>query len=218
MKNCLEKLKTLCAYLVLIALILCSPLGVEASEQEAVFAGGCFWCLEHDLEAAKGVISVESGYAGGRLLNPTYRQHSGHQEVVRVLFDPDEISYEELLRGYWRNIDPFDDKGQFCDRGDSYRPLIYTVNEEQLVEAKKSFVLAGLELGEDKGQFKLKVKPFKKFWIAEDYHQDFAMNNSLKYSFYRYSCGRDRRLKEVWGENAASFNAWTTESTSNIMK
>ncbi len=206
------KLKQICILMLLFVFTLTGLSDVAlAMNQEAFLAGGCFWCLEHDLESYQGVLSVESGYTGGASLNPTYRQHAGHQEAVRVVFDSDEISYADLLRGYWRNIDPFDGQGQFCDRGDSYRPVIFTANDVQVEEVDKSFVAAGLELGELRKQFKIKVKPLIKFWIAEDYHQDFAENNSLKYSFYRYNCGRDRRLEQIWGENSTTLKPWANQ-------
>lgn len=173
---------------------------VFAESEEAIFAGGCFWCLEHDLEKLDGVISAESGYSGGDLTNPTYENHTGHQEVVRVSFDPTIISYKDLLQQYWLNIDPFDDKGQFCDRGNSYKPVIFISNKEQESDAKdsKEKISAGLNIPSD--QLKVDIIDSKAFWIAEKYHQDFAAKNPLKYNFYRTSCGRDNRLKKVWGE------------------
>ncbi len=195
-----------------LAFLICSllvfPLKLMASDQEAVFAGGCFWCLEHDLEVLDGVSSVESGYTGGRSLLPTYRQHTGHQEAVRVKFDPEKVSYRNLLRSFWRNIDPFDGQGQFCDRGDSYKPMIFVGDDLQADQAEMSFKSAAKELSTETDNLKVKLRPLNKFWIAEEYHQDFAIRNNLKYSFYRFNCGRDRRLEEVWGEEARSKNAW----------
>ena len=184
----------------LLQLFIAFPLKVFAEAEEAIFAGGCFWCLEHDLEKLDGVISAESGYSGGDLTNPTYENHNGHQEVVKVNFDPNVISYKDLLQQYWLNIDPFDDKGQFCDRGDSYKPVIFTSNQEQESDAKasKETISVGLNIPLD--QLKVDITDSKVFWIAEDYHQDFAVKNPLKYNFYRTSCGRDNRLKKVWGE------------------
>ncbi len=192
--------------------LLGTPSVVLADVQEAVLAGGCFWCLEHDLEVLPGVISVESGYSGGHVSNPTYRQVSGektgHQESVRVLFDPANISYEKLLRSYWRNIDPFDAGGQFCDRGDSYRPVIFTEGDQQLLEADKSLAAAAEELGQPVDKLKVEIQPAETFWLAEDYHQDYAKLNNLKYRFYRASCGRDRRLDEVWGQASRTDKPW----------
>ncbi len=176
------------------------PLQAYAESEEAIFAGGCFWCLEHDLEKLDGVVSAESGYSGGDLTNPTYQNHIGHKEVVKVKFNSDIISYKDLLENYWINIDPFDSNGQFCDRGDSYKPVIFTSNEEQKREAKDSQENISLALNIPLDQLKVQIIDSKAFWIAEEYHQDYAVNNPLKYNFYRTSCGRDNRLKKVWGE------------------
>ena len=173
---------------------------VKAEIQDAMFAGGCFWCLEHDLEKLDGVVSAESGYSGGDLINPTYENHNGHQEVVKVRFNSDMISYNDLLHNYWINIDPFDDGGQFCDRGNSYKPIIFTSNEDQEREVKESKKNISRELNITIDQLKVETVKAKTFWIAEKYHQDFAEKNPLKYNFYRTSCGRDSRLKRVWGE------------------
>ena len=183
-----------------IQILLVFPLQVSAESEQAIFAGGCFWCLEHDLEKIDGVVSAESGYSGGDLINPTYENHRGHQEVVRVSFDSDIISYKDLLKEYWVNIDPFDNKGQFCDRGDSYKPVIFTSNQEQERDAKESQKYIALALNIPLDQLKVDVVDSKAFWLAEEYHQDFAVKNSLKYNFYRASCGRDNRLKKVWSE------------------
>ena len=185
---------------ILFQLLISFPLHALAESQDAIFAGGCFWCLEHDLEKIDGVISVESGYSGGDLSNPTYEKHRGHQEVVKVSFNSDVISYKDLLKNYWLNIDPFDGDGQFCDRGDSYKPIIFTSNLEQEREAKKSKKLLSLDFDMPLDKFKVDILDSKTFWIAEKYHQDFAVKNPLKYNFYRTSCGRDNRLKKVWGE------------------
>tara|TARA_Y100001968_G_C19454366_1_gene771486 strand:- start:9808 stop:10419 length:612 start_codon:yes stop_codon:yes gene_type:complete len=179
-----------------------------ASEETAVFAGGCFWCLEHDLESLTGVINADSGYSGGDLKEPTYRRHEGHQEVVKVEFDPESISYEKLLRVFFRNIDPLDNEGQFCDRGDSYRPVIFTIGELQPSVANEGIKAVAKELQIPSDDIKVDIKPLKKFWIAEDYHQNYAEINSLRYQFYRYSCGRDKRLNELWGDSAGTSEPW----------
>ncbi len=198
--------------LILFTFFLSLPLGVDAIEEAAIFAGGCFWCLEHDLEVLDGVNSVESGYTGGDLPNPSYRQVSsektGHQESVRVLFDPEQISYSKLLRSYWRNVDPLDGSGQFCDRGDSYRPVIFTQGDEQEKQSKRSADSAAFELGIPIEKIEVQVRNADRFWPAEDYHQDFANRNSLKYNFYRFNCGRDKRLEEVWGDAARKSQKW----------
>ena len=185
---------------ILLQILIACPLKVFAESEEAIFAGGCFWCLEHDLEKLDGVVSAESGYSGGALTNPTYENHSGHQEVVKVSFDPNVISYKDLLQQYWINIDPFDNEGQFCDRGDSYKPVIFTSNQEQESDAKESQEIISVALNVPLDQLKVDIIDSKAFWIAEKYHQDFAVKNSLKYNFYRTSCGRDNRLRKVWGE------------------
>ena len=193
--------KRLIVISILFQILIISPITAFASSQEAIFAGGCFWCLEHDLEKLDGVISAVSGYSGGDITNPTYKNHDGHQEVVKVTFNSDIISYKDLLNNYWINIDPYDDNGQFCDRGNSYKPIIFTSNEEQAQEAKKSKESISLALNVPKDRLKVEILDSKNFWIAEKYHQDYAVKNPLKYNFYRTSCGRDNRLKKVWGEN-----------------
>ncbi len=174
---------------------------------EAVFAGGCFWCLEHDLEHLPGVVDAASGYSGGSLRNPTYRQVSaggtGHQEVVRVRFDPAQLSYATLLRSYWRNVDPLDDGGQFCDRGSSYRPVIFTRGEEQQQQARASLQAAAKELKRPASELRVQIRMLQTFWPAEDYHQNYAETNAVKYNYYRWACGRDRRLDAVWGSKRA---------------
>ena len=185
---------------------------VAAAEQTAVFAGGCFWCLEHDLEHLPGVIDAISGYSGGHVDQPTYRQVSGeetgHQEAVQVRFDPAVISYSTLLRSYWRNVDPFDGGGQFCDRGDSYRPVIFTSDGAQAQAAESSAAAAAQDLGRPRSAIKVELRGAAPFWPAEDYHQNYAELNDLKYSFYRFSCGRDRRLDAVWGSQARTGESW----------
>ena len=192
--------RRLIVFSILLQLLIACPLQVFAESEEAIFAGGCFWCLEHDLEKLDGVVSAESGYSGGDLINPTYQDHSGHQEVVKVIFDSDIISYKDLLKQYWVNVDPFDNNGQFCDRGDSYKPVIFTSNQEQKRDAKESQETISVGLNIPLEQLKVDIVESKVFWLAENYHQDFAVKNPLKYNFYRTSCGRDNRLKKVWGE------------------
>ena len=181
--------RRLIVFSILLQLLIACPLQVFAESEEAIFAGGCFWCLEHDLEKLDGVVSAESGYSGGDLINPTYQDHSGHQEVVKVVFDSDIISYKDLLKQYWVNIDPFDNNGQFCDRGDSYKPVIFTSNQEQKREAIESQKTISVGLNIPLEQLKVDILESKVFWLAENYHQDFAVKNPLKYNFYRTSCG-----------------------------
>ena len=193
--------------LLIIFTIITNPL--EAYSDEIILAGGCFWCLEHDLENLEGVDFVKSGYSGGDLNNPNYENHNGHQEVVLVNYDPKKVSLEEILRLYLRNIDPLDGKGQFCDRGDSYRPVIFYQNSIEKNQSNDALTSASIELTVPIEKIKVEVKSKNTFWLAEDYHQNFADNNELKYKFYRYSCGRDKRLDQLWGENARTGNAWT---------
>ena len=190
----------------IVVLIFVNPIRLNANE--IVLAGGCFWCMEHDLESLKGIDDVKSGYSGGDILNPTYENHAGHQEAVLVDYDSNIIKIETILRSYLRNIDPLDGEGQFCDRGDSYRPVIFygDLNEED--KSKNALVSASKELGVSVDKVKVELKPRNKFWVAEDYHQDFAKNNELKYKFYRYACGRDKRLDQLWGERAKKTIAW----------
>lgn len=205
-------MRRLALLLCLLLLLLAPAPAALAATEEAVLAGGCFWCLEHDLETLPGVLEVISGYSGGSLERPSYRQVSaggtGHQEAVRVRFDNETIRYATLLRAYWRNIDPFDGGGQFCDKGDSYRPVIFTGNAQQMEEARNSAVAAAKELGRPVSSLKVAIKPLNRFWPAEAYHQNYAERNALKYRYYRFACGRDRRLDQVWGARARGSQPW----------
>ena len=191
----------------IIFLIFLNPIRLNANE--IVLAGGCFWCMEHDLESLEGINNVKSGYSGGDILNPTYENHEGHQEVVLVNYDSNIIELKTILRAYFRNIDPFDGEGQFCDRGDSYRPVIFYEDLDEADESKNALISASRELGVSVDKIKVALKSRNKFWVAEEYHQDFARNNELKYKFYRYACGRDKRLDQLWGKNARSLNSWS---------
>jgi peptide-methionine (S)-S-oxide reductase len=167
-----------------------------AGVQEAVFAGGCFWCMEHDMGAIPGVVAVMSGYTGGRNANPTYENHPGHYEAVRVRFDPNVITYRQLVDRYWPLTDPTDNGGQFCDRGASYRPAIFVTPEQRAdAEASKAAVIAG---GHVNGQVITPILPLGPFTEAEEYHRDFARRNPGHYAAYRAGCGRDARLRQVW--------------------
>ena len=202
--------------LLALALVLCSlalaAAPARAAVEEAVFAGGCFWCLEHDLEHLPGVLEAESGYSGGRLERPTYGQVSaggtGHQEAVRLRFDTTRISYPTLLRAYWRNVDALDGEGQFCDRGSSYRPVIFTRGQTQQQQAQASLAAAARELGRSPAALRVQIKPLQRFWPAEAYHQNYAELNAVKYRYYRWACGRDRRLDQLWGQWARSSAPW----------
>lgn len=171
----------------------------------AVFAGGCFWCMESDFEKLDGVTDVISGFTGGTLKNPTYKgDHTGHYEAVRVTYDPEKVTYKELLDYYWVNVDPFDDKGQFCDKGHSYLSAIFVANENErkLAEQSRQKVVAQFP-GQKVVTPVLPLSNFYPIRGEESYHQDYYKNNPLRYKYYRFSCGRDARLKEIWGDRAA---------------
>jgi peptide-methionine (S)-S-oxide reductase len=187
--------------LALLAAPLCAlPAAASAATQTAVLAGGCFWCMENDMRGIPGVVKVESGYTGGHVKNPTYRdvtsERSGHYEAVRVTYDPAKIEYAYLLSRYWKLVDPTDDGGQFCDRGPSYRPAVF-VDAQQRPVAERSRALAAQRL--KTGTMKAQILPLQTFWPAEAYHRDYARNNAVEYHLYRTGCGRDRRLAQVWG-------------------
>ncbi|UIJ37569.1 peptide-methionine (S)-S-oxide reductase MsrA [Desulfobaculum bizertense] len=167
----------------------------------AIFAGGCFWCMEKPFDSEEGVLSTTVGYTGGTSGNPTYEQVSGggtgHVEAILVRYDTTKVSYERLLEIYWRNVDPLDGQGQFCDRGNQYRPVIFVADKVQEEAAKKSkadLALSGLLID----KIRVEILPAVKFWPAEEYHQDYYRKNPIRYGFYRKSCGRDKRLKQVW--------------------
>jgi peptide-methionine (S)-S-oxide reductase len=169
---------------------------------KATFAGGCFWCMEPPYDKLPGVISTISGYMGGKTKSPTYEQVStgttGHAEVVQVEYDPAKVTYNQLLDVFWRNIDPTQRDGQFCDRGSQYRTAIFyhTPEQQKLATASK----AALEKSKPfKGDIVTEVSPAGDFTAAEDYHQDFYKKNPTKYKFYRTGCGRDARLQALWG-------------------
>ncbi len=193
--------------LIIVFSILINPVNTLA--EEVILAGGCFWCLEHDLESLDGINSVKSGYSGGDLQNPTYENHSGHQEVVLVDYNSKLVSLSEILRLYLRNVDPLDGDGQFCDRGDPYRPVIFFNDSKEENEAKSALVNASKELGVPLEKIYVELKSKNQFWLAEDYHQNFADRNELKYKFYRFSCGRDQRLDNLWGDKARSIDLWS---------
>lgn len=172
----------------------------EAAEATAVFAGGCFWCMESDFEKLPGVSEAISGYTGGLVDNPTYeqvsREDTGHYEAVELRFDPAVVSYAQLVDYFFRHVDPTDAGGQFCDRGDSYRTAIFAETAEE-----REIALAGKAKAESVlGQTVVTpVLDRATFWPAEDYHQDYYKKNKLKYGYYRTGCGRDRRVKQLWG-------------------
>ena len=178
-----------------------TPAKPASKTATAVFAGGCFWCMEHDMQGVPGVIKVESGYTGGHVNNPSYRdvtsETSGHYESVRVTYDPAKLDYGFLLYRYWKLVDPTDNEGQFCDRGPSYRPAVFVNSPEQRKIAEKSRADAATRL--KSGKMVTPVLDLKTFWPAEEYHRDYAKRHILDYQAYRVGCGRDLRLKQVWG-------------------
>ena len=169
----------------------------------AVFAGGCFWCMEKPFEQLDGVGDAVSGYTGGSERAPTYRQVSshgtGHVEAIRVIYDPERVTYGRLLEVFWHNIDPTQDDGQFCDRGNQYRSAIFVANAEERRAAERSKREAQGQLGR---RVVTEIRDAAPFWIAEDYHQNFYRTNPAHYQRYRTGCGRDDRLRALWGEHA----------------
>lgn len=168
-----------------------------SSAATAVFAGGCFWCVEHDMAKIPGVIDVVSGYAGGQNDNPTYENHPGHYEVVQVTYDPARLSYRQLVDAFWPLVDPTDPGGQFCDRGASYRTAIFAT-DAQRADAEASLAALAAS-GRLQAPVVTPILPAARFWEAEGYHQNYAAENPLRYRLYRTGCGRDARLREVWG-------------------
>lgn len=173
--------------------------GVPAPAR-AVFAGGCFWCMESEFDSQKGVLNVTSGYMGGSAESATYKQVSsgrtGHIEVVEVVFDPSLVGYETLLEIFWSNVDPFDAEGQFCDKGSQYAAGIFYEGEAQKAAAEASLAATEKKLGAKVATF---LRPATAFYEAEDYHQEYYKKNAFAYKTYRIGCGRDRRLEKVWG-------------------
>lgn len=168
--------------------------------EEAIFAGGCFWCMEPVFDKLEGVISVTSGYTGGTFSNPSYEEvcqgNTGHLEAVKVVYDSAKISYNQLLDIFWHHIDPLDPFGQFCDKGEQYKSAIFYVNDEQKMLAKKSKT-AIEQLFNGKAIY-TQIRPLEVFYPAEDYHQKFYQTNPAHYTSYRSCCRRDERLKELW--------------------
>jgi peptide-methionine (S)-S-oxide reductase len=176
----------------------------SANADKAILAGGCFWCMESDFEKLTGVTDVISGFTGGTLKNPTYNgDHTGHYESVEITYDPDIVSYQDLLDYYWVNIDPFDDRGQFCDKGHSYLSAIFVANEQQQKIAEASKKAVEKQFPDKKVATEiLKATTFYPIQGNESYHQDYYKNNPLRYKYYRWNCGRDQRLKQIWGDKA----------------
>ena len=170
----------------------------------ATFAGGCFWCMEPPFDKLEGVVSTTSGFTGGQKAGATYQEvtagGTGHYEAVRVVYDPQKVSYDKLLDVFWRNVDPLDAAGQFCDRGHEYRPAVFAHDEEQrrLAEASKAALAASGRF--ERRPVAVSIEAARDFYVAEDYHQDYYLKNPVKYRYYRWGCGRDARLEELWGK------------------
>jgi peptide-methionine (S)-S-oxide reductase len=182
---------------------------VSAQEKKktetAVFAGGCFWCMEPPYDALKGVISTTSGYIGGSKNDADYNKVSagvtGHFEAVEVKYDPSKVSYEKLLDVFWHNIDPLDGTGQFCDKGSQYLSAIFPKNDEERALAEASRAAVAPEAG-GVDAIETQILPASTFYPAEEYHQDYYQKNPVRYKFYRWNCGRDQRLEQLWGDAA----------------
>lgn len=172
-----------------------------AQNETAIFAGGCFWCVESDFDHVDGVVSTVSGYAGGTIDNPTYQNHPDYIEAVKITFDPAVVTYDELLTAFWHSVDATDAGGQFCDRGHSYITTIFADGPEQRAAAvaSKQAVAADLQVS---GQIVTPIVDATTFYDAEDYHQDYYLKNSVQYNFYRFRCGRNARVDQVWGDKS----------------
>jgi len=175
----------------------------EPGRKTAIFAGGCFWCMEHPFDEIDGVISVTSGYTGGSKNHPTYQEVSsgttGHAEAVQVIYEPAKVSYQKLVDVFWHNVDPLTPNAQFCDHGTQYRSAIFYLDDEQkhVAEASKE---ALTKSGKFDKPIVTQIVAASTFWPAEDYHQHYYKTNPVRYKFYRYNCGRDQRLEQLWGK------------------
>ncbi|MGA7456199.1 MAG: peptide-methionine (S)-S-oxide reductase MsrA [Methyloceanibacter sp.] len=171
--------------------------GRAAASESAIFAGGCFWCMEAAFDEVDGVTETISGYAGGTKPNPSYGDHEGYLEAVKVTYDPAKVTYAKLLDHYWQNVDPFDADGQFCDKGPAYHTAIFVGNDEEkkLAETTKEEIAARF-----KQMVATEIKPTTTFTAAEDYHQDYHNQNPVSYKYYKWGCGRAQRLAEIWGK------------------
>ncbi len=176
----------------------------NAAAEKTVLAGGCFWCMEADFEKLEGVIDVVSGFTGGTVKNPTYLgNHAGHYEAVEITYDPEKVSYKDLLDHFWVNVDPFDARGQFCDKGHSYLSAIFVANEKERKLAQQSRKQV-IEQFPNKKVITpiLQASTFYPIKDRESYHQDFYKKSPIRYKLYRWNCGRDQRLKAIWGDKA----------------
>ncbi len=214
MKRCVREVKTVALMLLIgAALLLQGTVAHAGPREELVVAGGCFWCVESDFESVPGVVSAVSGFSGGKSKNPTYKSHAGHYEAVKITFDAGKISRDKVLSMFMRSIDPTDAGGQFCDRGAAYKTAVFYKGAEQKASAQKAVADAGKDLGR---KIVTKVLPLNGFYPAEAYHQDYYKSSKVvltragpkskasAYKFYRKACGRDAKVKALWG-GAAPF-------------
>jgi peptide-methionine (S)-S-oxide reductase len=188
----------LTAALLAVLVLTCASFETRADDTKtAIFAGGCFWCVEDAFDQVNGVTETISGYAGGTKPNPNYGSHEGYVEAVKVTYDPGKVTYAKLLDHYWRNIDPFDPDGQFCDKGSAYRTVIFvgTDAENELAETTKEDIAKRY-----KQEVATEIRPVTTFTAAEDYHQDYHNTNPVSYKYYKWGCGRAQRLAEIWGK------------------
>jgi peptide-methionine (S)-S-oxide reductase len=184
--------------LLILTLLSGAALPLRAEPASAMFAGGCFWCMESASQEREGIIDVVSGFTGGTLPNPVYAgDHRGHFEAIRVTYDPEVVSYQALLDLFWVNIDPFDDGGQFCDRGFSYRSALFPATAEERALAEQSKAVVQQRFPEQ--TVYTEIRTAGTFWPVEEYHQDYYRKNPLRYKYYRWNCGRDQRLEVIWG-------------------
>ena len=191
-----------------IAVLSAAILGVASAQerQVALFAGGCFWSMERAFQETPGVMAVVSGYSGGNAVNPSYERvetgMTGHRETVRVEYDPARISYAQLLDVYWHHIDPTDDRGQFCDKGSQYRSAVFVTGDDQKQAAESSKAALQASPRFQSAKIVTEILPARSFYPAETYHQDFYLKNPARYNAYRIGCGRDQRMKQIWGAEA----------------
>ena len=187
-------------FTIILVIFLSTNISFAKNIKEAYFAGGCFWCMEDAFEKIKGIEEVVSGYSGGELKDPTYKEvtygNTGHFETAKIIYDEDVINYENLLKHYWKNIDPFDSLGQFCDKGLSYRSVAFYKTQNEKTAIKNS-------INDIEKKFKVKkvvtfIRRFKEFYPAEDYHQDYYQENFINYILYKKACGREQTLKKIW--------------------
>jgi peptide-methionine (S)-S-oxide reductase len=190
-------------FLIAVSLLLAWAPAARAEQATAMFAGGCFWCMEAAYQGRDGIIDVVSGFTGGSRPNPTYQgNHEGHFEAVKVTYDPSVVSYRQLLDLFWVNVDPLDNAGQFCDKGPSYRSAIFPASAQERAQAEESLAAVAERFAPD--EVFTEIRPAGTFWPVEEYHQDYYLKNPVRYKYYRWNCGRDQRLKQLWGEDAVA--------------